>query len=517
MEGLNLPSIDGLNFGLLPNLDNLNINLPSNKNPLPMIHDFDLDHEYEKVLKELDLLEMDYKEDLFRINENYTKQNETQTGVRIETLGSIKMDGDEISVEKRRNGTVSAEPKEAQKDIKHDEEIRMSTEEADDIHKDYDEFNLIALTRIDNSTEGRPSKISQPTPDFNLTNIPDNIIDKEYIDQHADLNEINKLYPKSPLSETETGTNSEASIGYESEAIKTLSMNSTKLIEFWRKLIPNFNKILDHGCWCSALVHNKFPNTEPLDQLDSICHSWAVCRRCTKDTDSACKAGWDAKTEITEVDNFKYSCNAADDCTNGLCRCNMNFVVEISEFFNDYFESYTDDFEPDVVGRHRCGIPVKDEDLFSIHLEDIKDQSIFTQRSAAKPNSNSNFDLDFDIKDFNFDDTNHIEVPLDTDKIVNDNEFLKSFSFIDDLNIKEKVKNKVPSSMKVSKHKIKQLQALGKADRSARGRAISMNRRNEELSDIFGDPIMTGRKCCGHAPYFRLYNPNTDFCDEEMT
>lgn len=54
----------------------------------------------------------------------------------------------------------------------------------------------------------------------------------------------------------------------------------------------------------------------------------------------------------------------------------MNFVVEISEFFNDYFESYTDNFEPDVADRARCGMPEKDQDLFNIHLDDVKDQSI---------------------------------------------------------------------------------------------------------------------------------------------
>ena len=68
-------------------------------------------------------------------------------------------------------------------------------------------------------------------------------------------------------------------------SLNILHMNSTLPLDFWRTLIPNFNKILDHGCWCSALAYNKFPNSEPIDQLDLICQNWSVCRRCTRESE----------------------------------------------------------------------------------------------------------------------------------------------------------------------------------------------------------------------------------------
>lgn len=152
-------------------------------------------------------------------------------------------------------------------------------------------------------------------------------------------------------------------------------MNSTRPIQFWKKLIPNFNKILDHGCWCSALLHNKLPNTVPIDQLDQICHNWAVCRRCTKETETACQAGYDKKTSISEVEQYNFQCNALDDCTNSLCRCNMDFVVDISDFFQDYFDIKID-FTPDVLTRQQCGLPKHDEDLYNIHVHDVKQPEI---------------------------------------------------------------------------------------------------------------------------------------------
>lgn len=343
--------------------------------------------------------------------------------------------------------------------------------------------------------------LSPIDPSLPLPNLPSDLPDSVLIH--------NQKYPRSPILDTPEEDPDDF-------AVQTLSMSSTKPIEFWRKLIPNFNKILDHGCWCSSLIHNKFPNTEPLDQLDSICHSWAVCRRCTRDTDTACNAGWAQTTNITEVDNFKYKCTAADDCTNGLCRCNMNFVVEISEFFNDYFQSFTDVFEPDVVDRQRCGVPEKDTELFNIHLDDVKDQTIFQPRSSISQPSSGSFDLDPDTFDFGDDPEpkGHVEVPLDTEKLLNSNDFFRSFGFIDQ-QVKEKVKTRVPTSMRVSKRKIKRIQELDDSEKHSRGPGLSINRRNEELMKIFGDPIDTGKKCCGHAPHFRLYNPNTDFCDEE--
>ena len=104
-------------------------------------------------------------------------------------------------------------------------------------------------------------------------------------------------------------------------------------------------------------------------------------------------------------------------------------------------------------------------------------------------------------------------MPLNTEKLLSDNDFLKSFGFIDK-NVKEKVRAKVPNTLRVSKKKIKKIQELDEFEKHARGPGMSMNRRNEELMKIFGDPIETGKKCCGHAPHFRLYNPNTEFCDE---
>lgn len=164
---------------------------------------------------------------------------------------------------------------------------------------------------------------------------------------------------------------------------KSHSMDNTlKPINFWSKMIPSFHKILDHGCWCSALVQNSniLPKTEPIDQLDYICQSWTICRRCTRETASNCKASHNISknTTITEKFNHNFECDAEDDCTNSLCRCNMQFVVEISQYFRDFYGEYVSDvdenFEPEVASRKQCGVDkIRDEDLFGIRIDELQD------------------------------------------------------------------------------------------------------------------------------------------------
>ena len=153
--------------------------------------------------------------------------------------------------------------------------------------------------------------------------------------------------------------------------------NTLKPLNFWKKMIPNFHKILDHGCWCSSLAHNSniLPKTEPIDQLDYICQSWTICRRCTRETENSCQ--FNQNTTITERFNHNFECDAEDDCTNSLCRCNMHFVVEVSQYFRDFYGEFVSDvdegFEAEVVGREQCGFGgVREEDLFGVRVDEIE-------------------------------------------------------------------------------------------------------------------------------------------------
>ena len=82
------------------------------------------------------------------------------------------------------------------------------------------------------------------------------------------------------------------------------------------------------------------------------------------------------------------------------------------------------------------------------------------------------------------------------------------------------MKNKLPNKIKVDKNKIDLDRIKSKKDPNNPLLSSKLVDRRDpgfrkELFNLFGHSLGKGKKCCGHAPVFRLYNPDTDFCDRD--
>ena len=132
---------------------------------------------------------------------------------------------------------------------------------------------------------------------------------------------------------------------------------NTKLpLQFWHDSIKNFDKIMNHGCWCSSFLNMKnsedltLPHVSPIDELDQICKNVIQCQKCVQQTEKACQyfeAKIDSNTWVqkySRIENgtdsrpktkhISYKCLSEDDCVSGFCRCSVQLAVEVSAFFN---------------------------------------------------------------------------------------------------------------------------------------------------------------------------------------
>ena len=164
---------------------------------------------------------------------------------------------------------------------------------------------------------------------------------------------------------------------------------------------------------------------------------------------------------------------------------------------------------------------INDTDIdyeINLNLTNSDDYNFLQQRS------NNNFD------------ENSIELTLNTDKMLSHNEFLNNFEFLDQNlnnlsfgenleNLRQHMKNKLPNKITVDKNKI-DLDRIKSDKKDPNNNPLLSSklvdnelRRDpgfrKELFNLFGHSLGKGKKCCGHAPVFRLYNPDTDFCDRD--
>ena len=234
----------------------------------------------------------------------------------------------------------------------------------------------------------------------------------------------------------------------------------------------------------------------------------------------------------------------------------MNFVVDIGQFFSDYYSSLSHDFAPIIMERDECGVPLEDVDLFGIEKDDIitevpaltESEQDFLQKFSQRSTSGASGTLSSNIENLN-----SFEIPVDVSHLLKKNEFYNNFNFVDQLEtLKNKFSEKMPSKIKMTKEKLgvfdsnlrmddgvvlarafensedetnfdsKLTQRSAAAYQGGGNRATSdtsvqdKNNAKQQFEDwdkLFGKSMKHGKKCCGHAPNFRLYNPNTEFCD----
>jgi len=105
------------------------------------------------------------------------------------------------------------------------------------------------------------------------------------------------------------------------------------ILNEWSNRIP-VDRILRHGCWCSKLSGMVVNGGKPIDDLDRICKSWFMARKCIKLPEGVCEYG-----APNDVYRLRYSrseggrkCESnKNDCLDAICQIDVDHIVQIHD------------------------------------------------------------------------------------------------------------------------------------------------------------------------------------------
>jgi len=88
-----------------------------------------------------------------------------------------------------------------------------------------------------------------------------------------------------------------------------------------------------YGCWCARLSTGISPGGNPVDEIDTLCRSWAQCRHC--EDYSACDGevdeGYAAKVTFG-LSGLELSCpDDLDACTKERCECDLEYGLALRD------------------------------------------------------------------------------------------------------------------------------------------------------------------------------------------
>jgi len=105
------------------------------------------------------------------------------------------------------------------------------------------------------------------------------------------------------------------------------------ILSEWSNRIP-VDRVLNHGCWCSKLSGTVINGGKPIDDLDRICKSWFMARKCIKLSQGACEFG-----ATQDVYRMKYSRSSGgrkcesnkNDCLSAVCQIDIEHILKIHD------------------------------------------------------------------------------------------------------------------------------------------------------------------------------------------